>query len=621
LPNVAPAWRHSACHLNVPGIAGIFSEKPDSGRAEQQVQRMIRTMLHSRSYSHGTLSLPEQGCYLGWVTHPNTYADCNPIVSPDGDVVIIFSGEHFAHSTNGHGNTPGRATELLGLYEKRGERFVEDLNGFFSGIVVDTRQKFVLLFNDRFGMGRVYCHEGQGELTFASEAKAILSVRPETRALDAQGLAQFLGVGTAFNNRTLFANVTLLPSGSCWKIDPALAIDRRQYFHPRAWTEQPRLEPRAFYNELRQTMSRVLPAYFRAAEPVGLSLTGGLDTRIVMAGMPVNGVRMPAYTYGGVYRDCFDIHVAREVAQACGQTHHVLGLGPDFFQNFGTLAEETVWLTDGSLDLCGTHEIYFSRLARGLSTVRLTGNYGSEVLRSVSTFKFGLPSETLFDRGVLKYTADASRAFAEVRAEHPVTFSAFKEVPWNLYGRFAAAQTQLVLRSPYMDNDVVALMYQAPPNTRETNETSLRLIADLNPTLARIGTDMGYGGLSPAPVARMRQFYRYLLFKAEWYYNAGMPQWVARYERMLPLRVFEPLFLGRHKIDHYRLWLQGQAKQFVSDILTDPKSASRSYLNRAGFAEVVDAHVSGRGNSLNAINKTVTLELVQRHLIERPYES
>ena len=132
---------------------------------------------------------------------------------------------------------------------------------------------------------------------------------------------------------------------------------------------------------------------------------------------------------------------------------------------------------------------------------------------------------------------------------------------------------------------------------------------------------MGYGGLSPAPVARMRQFYRYLLFKAEWYYNAGMPQWVARYERMLPLRVFEPLFLGRHKIDHYRLWLQGQAKQFVSDILTDPKSASRSYLNRAGFAEVVDVHVSGRGNSLNAINKTVTLELVQRHLIERPYES
>jgi asparagine synthase (glutamine-hydrolysing) len=605
----------------VPGIVGIFSDKPDDGRAAQQVQRMVRTMLHSRSYSHGTLSVPAQGCYLGWVTHPKTYADCNPIVSADGDTVIIFSGEHFSHSTNGHGNKAGRATDLLILYQKKGERFVEDLNGFFSGVVVDKRQGYVLLFNDRFGVGRVYCHERHGALTFASEAKAILGVRPDTRALDPHGVAQFLGVGAAFNNRTLFANVSLLPAGSCWKIDRSLAIERRQYFHPKAWSEQPRLEPRAFYSELRQTMSRVLPAYFRAAEPVGLSLTGGLDTRIVMAGIPANGVRMPAYTYGGVYRDCFDIHVAREVAQACGQTHHVLGLGPDFFQNFGTLAAESVWLTDGSLDLCGTHEIYFSRLARELSTTRLTGNYGSEVLRSVSTFKFGLPSETLFDGGLLPYTADAARAFADVRAEHPVTFSAFKEVPWNLYGRLAAAQTELVLRSPYMDNDVVALMYQAPPNTRETNETSLRLIADLNPALARISTDMGYGGLSSPPVAKLRQFYRYLQFKAEWYYNAGMPQWVARHERLLPLRVFEPLFLGRHKIDHYRLWLQSQVKRYVSDILTDPKSASRSYLNPRGFADVVDAHVSGRGNWLNAINKTVTLELVQRHLIERPYES
>ena len=173
--------------------------------------------------------------------------------------------------------------------------------------------------------------------------------------------------------------------------------------------------------------------------------------------------------------------------------------------------------------ICAAHEIYFSRLAGELSSVRLTGNYGSEVLRSVSTFKFGSPSESLFDRELVSYANDESQAFAEVRAEHPVTFSAFKEVPWNLNGRFAAAQSQLVLRSPYMDNQVVSLMYQAPPNTRETNETSLRLIADLNPNLARIGTDMGYGGLSPAPVARMRQFYRYLLFKAEWDDNAGMP--------------------------------------------------------------------------------------------------
>ena len=605
----------------MPGIVGVITGRPDDGRAEQQVQRMVRTMLHRPSYSHGTLSLPAEGCYLGWVTHPRTYADCNPIRSADGQVAIVFAGEHFSHAGNGNRYKAGSAQELLSLYETKGERFVEDLNGFFSGVVVDRRRGAILLFNDRFGMGRVYCHEGNDTLTFASEAKAILSVRPETRALDAHGVAQFLGVGAAFNNRTLFANVSLLPAGSCWAVDRPSSIGRRQYFHPNMWVEQPRLEPTAFYDSLRQTMARVLPSYFRAAEPVGLSLTGGLDTRIVMAGMPLNGEKMPAYTYGGVYRDCFDIQVARQVAEACGQSHHVLALGPDFFKNFGALADDTVWLTDGSLDLCGTHEIYFSRLAGELASVRLTGNYGSEVLRSVSTFKFGSPSATLFDRQLVSYANDESQAFAEVRAEHPVTFAAFKEVPWNLNGRFAAAQSQLVLRSPYMDNQVVSLMYQAPPNTRETNETSLRLIADLNPNLARIGTDMGYGGVSPVPVARIRQFYRYLLFKAEWYYNAGMPQWVARYEHMLPLRALEPAFLGRHKIDHYRLWFQSHAKDYVAGMLADRRTASRPYLDPRGFAELVECHRSGRGNCLSAINKTLTLELVQRLLIERPYES
>ena len=106
-----------------------------------------------------------------------------------------------------------------------------------------------------------------------------------------------------------------------------------------------------------------------------------------------------------------------------------------------------------------------------------------------------------------------------------MTFAAFKEIPWNLYGRLAAAQTALTLRSPYMDNDLVALMYQAPPHTRETNETSRRLIADLSPRLAAIATDMGYGGTAPAATAVFQGCIVTPLFKAEWYYNVGMPNW------------------------------------------------------------------------------------------------
>jgi asparagine synthase (glutamine-hydrolysing) len=578
---------------------------------------MVQCVLHEPSYSRGTYFAPELGCYLGWTGHTGSYADCNPVVDDRGEVALIFSGEHFAHDGDRASHSSPRC--LLKKYIDRGPRFVEEINGWFSGVVVDRRSASVLLFNDRFGVNRVYCHESPGSFTFASEAKSILSVRPEARSLDPAGLGHFLGFGTVFGERTLFSKVSQLPGASCWSFDRTSMVTKQQYFHPRKWAEQPLLEPEAFYRALRSTVSRILPSYFRASAPVGLSLTGGLDTRIVMAGMPSDAGAMQSYTYGGAYRDCYDVGVAREVATACGRSHQVIPLGKDFFDNFGTLAEQTVWLTDGCLDLCGTHEIYFSRSARRFSPIRLTGNYGSEVLRSVSTFKYNAPSDELFDRAAISSTTEAGRAFAEIRADHPVTFAAFREIPTNLFGRLAAAQTALTLRSPYTDNELVALMYQAPPRTRETNETSRRLIADLSPQLAAIATDMGYGGTATGLTSALRRLHRYAQFKAEWYYNVGMPGWAARLDRTLPLNLLEPLFLGSHKIDHYRLWFRDQLKSYVRDLLSDDKSRSRPYLNRRGYEDLERAHMNGGRNCLNEINKVLTLELIQRLLIERDY--
>src|SRR5438132_1912398 len=251
-------------------------------------------------------------------------------------------------------------------------------------------------------------------------------------------------------------------------------------------------------------MSRILPTYFRPATSVGVSLTGGLDTRIIMAGRPHLAESTTCYTYGGSYRECFDVQLAHDVARACGQRHHVIALGADFFANFAALAEETVWVTDGCLDICGSHEVYFSRQARTLAPVRLTGNYGSEILRNVSTFKYTALSERLFSADLAPYIREAVASFDDIIATHRVSFAAFKEIPWHLYGRLAAAESQLMFRSPFMDNDLVSLMYQAPPQLCETNEMSLRLISEMNPSLSRMETDMGYGGTSPCLASYFR---------------------------------------------------------------------------------------------------------------------
>jgi asparagine synthase (glutamine-hydrolysing) len=362
-------------------------------------------------------------------------------------------------------------------------------------------------------------------------------------------------------------------------------------------------------------MSKVLPRYFYPTTDVGMSLTGGLDTRMVMAGRPA-GVQVGAcYTYGGVYQRCYDVQVAEEIAAATGGSHHTLPLGDDFFSNFLEHAEESVWLTDGCLDVAGTHEVYYSRQARRLAPVRLTGNYGSEILRSASTFKYLPPSPTLFDAAVAGSLDEARQTFAEIRAVHPVSYAAFRQIPWQLFGRLAAAQSQLISRTPYMDNDIVSLMYQAPAGLRRTKDICLRLIADLSPLLAGIRTDMGDGGEGSSVTQFALKAYRYLLFKAEWYYGGGMPDFLTRFDHNPLARRLESLFVGSHKIEHYRLWFRDQLFDWVNAVMSDSRAAERPYLNRQSYYALLKTHQKRAGNCLDEISKLSTLELIQRSLL------
>ena len=599
------------------GLAGFVTKNPDRDAAERLLAKMLRVQVHQPSWSWSSFSVPEHGIYVGWVNTPSKGA--NPLTVHNGERTLVFCGENFVPTTIGHSRPDGRRAVLSAL-EDDPKAFVRALNGWFAGVLIDQRKREVVLFNDRYGMHRVYYCRTPDSFFFASEAKSLLAVRPETRSLDPEAVGHFLGFGTVFANRTLFANVSLLPGASCWSIATPDAVKTCRYFEPGEWEAQSPLSAEVFQSSLSNTLRRVLPSYFAADTPVGLSLTGGLDTRMVMAGIPLDGEPRPCYTYGGVYRECFDITVARKVAAACNLSYSVLPLGAEFFENFLHYAERTVWLTDGCLDLTGSHEIYYSELARQYSPVRLTGNYGSEILRNVSTFKYRPVSAGVICREVLPVLEAARDHYSVIAARHPVTFAAFSLVPWHLAGRRIAAESVLVLRSPYLDNDLVALVYRAPQAARETSQACLRVIRDIHPSLARIPTDLGHGG-NGWPVARtLTKIHRYLSFKGEWYYNLGMPDWLVRNERSLPLRLTEPLFLGSHKIEHYRLWFSGPLRRSVIDLFADPDAKTRPYLDPVGVRGLLDDLEANRRNCVEDISRLGTLELVQRRLIQRSYD-
>src|SRR5260370_28929866 len=99
-----------------------------------------------------------------------------------------------------------------------------------------------------------------------------------------------------------------------------------------------------FYGQLEGTFARILPRYLGGANSVALSLTGGLDGRMIMAWANPSPGALPCYTFGGAYRACADVKIARRIAMLYAQSHRTIAVGAGFLTKFPTLAEKTVFL-------------------------------------------------------------------------------------------------------------------------------------------------------------------------------------------------------------------------------------------------------------------------------------
>lgn len=602
----------------MPGIAGIVS-KANNRSFERDVDSMVRCMMHEPFYSSGSYFHKPVGLYVGWAVRKGSFSDCMPVWNERKDSCLIFSGEDFTDGdllerlkTNGHEFDPSNASYLIHLYEEKGDGFLDGLCGQFQGVLYDSSIGRIILFNDRYGMQRMYFHEGSDAFYFASEAKSLLKVKPELRDPDYRGLGEQVGCGCVLENRTLFKKIFILPCASKWTFRDGREARKEQYFQPSNWENRSILDGEEYYGKLRELFARILPRYFRSREPIGMSLTGGYDTRMIMAYTDLGPGRLPCYTFGGPYRDSADVKIARSVAEACHQPHRVIRIGKEFLSDFPQLAEKTVYITDGTLDVGGSPELYANRLARDIAPVRMTGNYGSEVLRGNVAFRPGPPRGALFHPDFQDQIRNAGKTYAEIRKGHPLSFIVTRQAPWHHYGRFAIEQSQVAIRSPFLDNDLVGLAYQAPRDALNGDGIPQRLIRNGNPGLSEIVTDRGNGGPSGVFLSAGRRIFQELTFKAEYAFDYGMPHWMAKLDRVFTPLHIEELFLGRHKFCHFRIWYRNDLYDHVREILLDKRTVARPYLNGDMLEDMIGGHRNGSFNYTVEISKMLTLELIHR---------
>ena len=604
----------------MPGIAGIIRKQLYDG-VEQDLGLMVESMKHEANYVSGQYTSAKLGIALGWTSHPWSLSHCMPLVSPDGRFVLVATGECFpdpdgTEPTRDAGTPEANSRDLLRLCREDGDKFLARLNGWFSGIVIDLAAGKATLFNDRYAMSRVYFYEGKEEFVFASEAKAILRIRPVVREIDPTSLAMYLRFLCVTGNRSLFKDISLLPPASSWIFEAHSTPRKQSYFDFAQWEKQQPLAHDEFFEEFESTASRVIPPYRGGTEPVAMSLTAGLDTRAILAAAAKQDQPLPCYTFGGLWGETFDIQMARKLAEICNQSHAVIRIDEKFLRGFSEYAQKNVYISDGTHDAFGAHDVYFNEIAKNIAPVRLTGKFGSEVVRSKRLIPNVDFPKYLMQPSFAPLLDEVLTIATHGKMSNSLTRAVTEDIPWYEYGRVSVEQSALTLRTPYMDNALVKLMYRAPEGVRLSRELQVRYIKDQFPELANVPTDMGKPRKNGEPPGKLAHGFYWALAKAEYIYLYSMPHSLTWVDRKLRWLHPERALVGRQKFEAYRIWTTTYFAESIREILLNPQARCSEFFDKAWVRKVVERHTAGTHNYLYELNRMLTVELIYSTLLK-----
>jgi len=605
----------------MPGIFGLIDLSGKTRSREgvphaDTVAAMIEAMRYESFYSSRQYGNPDSGVYLGWVGEAGKMGSSGPVADKKAGLVLFASGyAEIPDQENSEEN--GQGLRILHLYERMGEEFPGRIEGSIAGCQVDERRKRCFLFSDRLGMERIFIYEDNEKVLFSSEAKAILAVVPETRKFDPVGLGQFFACGCTLGEHSLYRNIRVMPGGSVMKFVKGSAARVSKYFDQSQWEELNPLREEEFFAAFCETLKRVVGTHTRRPFQTAVSLTGGLDSRMIMACLDAPDGTVPCYSFGSMYRETYDVKVARKVAERCRQPHTALVLGNDFLTDFQHHLSKAIYISDGYLGFSGAAELYVNHLAREVAPYRLTGNYGGELLRGVRAFKSVEPKGEFLKVELYFRVQEAMKDFSRIGSMTPESFTLFKQAPAG-YGRYSIERSQVTVLSPFLDEKLIELIYQRPKRFADGQDPSIHVIDTCNPGLSEIPTDRGLLGGKSWPGRTSRRIFREAMFKLEYWTGHGMPDGMARVSRFGPDAAYERMFKGRHKFQHYRTWIRRECATCVGAILLGGVQTSlEEYIDFSRVKKMLADHLNGKRNYTEEIDRVVTLVLADRLLLQQ----
>ena len=320
------------------GICGIYRFGDCEPIDEQELEAMNTVLCHRGPDGGGTHVDQAMGMAARRLAIIDLEHGDQPMTLSDGTVSVVQNGEILNHAElraelqrDGVRFSTRCDTEvLLHMYVRDGPQFVSKLRGMFAIAVWDRRERQLLLARDRFGIKPLYYGLQDGRLSFASELKSLLCQPSFSREVSPEALHAFLAFNSVPAPLTIFRSAHKLPPGHlllCRRSGVTLSRYARPRPAPSADLRGESDEVLA--EELRDRLRESVAAHLLADVPVGILLSGGVDSSMLTAlAATVSPEPVSTFSIGFRERSFDELALARQVARRYGTDHHELIVSP-----------------------------------------------------------------------------------------------------------------------------------------------------------------------------------------------------------------------------------------------------------------------------------------------------
>jgi asparagine synthase (glutamine-hydrolysing) len=365
------------------GIAGFTHVR--RAVAQGRIRDAVQSILHRGPNQQGVFESEAVSLGAARLKIIDIEGGDQPIVSDDGNTVIVFNGEIYNHlelrrelEQRGHHFHSRSDTEtVLHAFREWDTGCFSRLRGMFAVALWEERDRRLVLARDRMGIKPLYIARRGEDLYFGSELKAIL-VHPEIeRVLSLDGLDCYLSLNYVPAPWTLVEGIEKLLPGE-WMEWRRGAI-RRDFYWRLPAPHQKRWAPEAAEAELDRLLKESVREHLESDVPLGVWLSGGLDSSsLVHYASEASSARLKTFSITFLGRKFDEASYARQVAEQYGTDHTELDLNPEHDLP-GAIGELAYYCDEPNADSGALPVWFLSRLTKTRATVALSGEGADEL--------------------------------------------------------------------------------------------------------------------------------------------------------------------------------------------------------------------------------------------------